>query len=105
MEAERSRYLQLARFDGRGRILDITDPERYPRLFDPSNEDEKSPKYQLNYTRYDTEAHKALVTHRHWIDEDTLSLLCYDIVRGFKGMPRGDGFAPLLDEFKGGRAS
>ena len=94
----------IARVDGRGKILDITDPDPQPLVFDPKAGGFK-PKFIVNYVRYNTELNKAEVTHAHWMDPAALRLLCWDLLTMCKGEKSERGYAPILDEYKGGKPS
>jgi hypothetical protein len=99
-------WLQVARADTKGKIIDFTDPDPEPVLFDPKT-DEHAPKFAINYCAYAAEGSdfKASVQHRHWIDIDTLDLLAWDLLTTRKGEKGEKGYTPILDEFKGGSAA
>lgn len=104
-ETTTRRYLQVARVDSKGKILDFSDPNKFPEVYDPKPDDGErgfSPKFELNYTKYNTETTKAEEKHKHYIDVDVLRLLAWDILHKAKGEKIDDGnYKPLLDEFKG----
>lgn len=99
------RFLQVGRVDSKGKILDFTDPNRFSGIYDPKpgEDEEKSfaPKFELNYTRYNTESQSAEAKHRHYIDVDVMRLLAWDILNGNIGTKGEKGYNPILDEFKG----
>lgn len=98
-------WLQVARADAKGKIIDFTDPDPEPVLYDPK-QDEHAPKFAVNYCAYAAEGteFKSRASHRHWIDVDALDLLAWDLLTTRKGDKTDRGYTPLLDEFKGGRA-
>lgn len=102
--AERQRWFKITRVDTRGKILDLTDPDPFPSLYDMDDERQRKPKFAFNYTLYNIDSFASLETHRHYMDEDVLELLCWDILTTRKGEPTEQGYTPLLQEFKGGPA-
>lgn len=104
-EVKKKRGLKLARVDMKGKILDVTDPDPTPIVFDPNEEGVRSPRFALNYTRYNLESFKSECQHTHWVDSDTLRLLAWDLQTNRKGDKGDKGYTPLLDEYKGGPAT
>ena len=96
--------LQIARVDARGKILDITDPSPMPQVHDPKKKDRegrkaRAPRMEINFCNY---GGNESVTHRHWVDCDTLRLLAWDLVNTQTGDKRGKFYEPILNEYKGG---
>jgi hypothetical protein len=104
MAETKTQWLKVARVDMKGKILDISDPDPMPTMFDPDAEDQRTPKLALNYVRYNTNDFHAECQHRHFVDLDVLDLLCWDILTIRKGDKTERGYTPILDEFKGGPA-
>lgn len=104
-EHKRKRSLKLFRVDMKGKIMDISDPDPNPVVFNPDDEGSRTPRFALNYTRYNLESFKSECNHTHWIDVDTLRLLAWDLQTNRKGEKGDKGYTALLDEFKGGPAS
>lgn len=100
-DESRSKWYKIARADAKGKILDISDPNPEPRLYNPDT-DKYAPKYVVNYVKYDLTTHKSDVSHSHYIDEDALALLAWDLMNGNTGGKGEKGFLPILDEYKGG---
>lgn len=103
-QKEATRWFKVSRVDTRGKILDITDPDPHPTVYDPDDEDSRTPKFAMNYTKYNTSTYQSEITHRHWIDQDNLRLLAYDMLNEVCGIETEKGYKPILDEFKGGSA-
>lgn len=102
--ASEQKWLKVARADSKGKILDLTDPEPLPTLYDMDEEGVRTPKFLINYRRYDTETHKSEKEHKHWIDAAALRVLTYDLATGYVGHQTERGYTPLIQEFKGGPA-
>lgn len=95
---------KIYRVDAKGKVLDFQDFVLYG-LDKRGCLDEG--KIVLNYTEYDVNTHKAMLTLKHYMDIDVARVVFSDILGyRFKKDPKKDGFyLPLLDEFKGGRGS
>ncbi len=104
-ERKTRRGLKLFRCDGKGKIMDVTDPDPTPVLFDPGEEGVRTPRFAFNYTRYNAESFKSECQHTHWVDTDTLRALAWDLQTTRKGDKGEKGYTPVLDEFKGGPAT
>lgn len=97
---ERRAWYKISRVDTKGKILDISDPDPFPKIYDPENEEVRAPKYSLNYTEYDPSTFKSRESHRHWVDEEALDLLAWDLLTNRKG----EAGKPIYEEYKGGPA-
>jgi hypothetical protein len=104
-QQERAKWLKVARLDAMGKILDLTDPDPVPVVFDPDAEGARPPKFALNFVEYDPQTTKSSMQHRHWIDEPDLYLLAFDLLHMRKGDRTEEGrYRPLIHEYKGGSA-
>ncbi len=104
-QSDRVRWLKIARIDTLGKILDCSDPEPTPTLYDPDEEGTRSPKFALNYVEYDPQTTKSTIQHRHWVDEADLYVLATDLLHGRRGDKDAEGrYRPIHQEFKGGSA-
>lgn len=104
-EKRTRRSLKLFRVDGRGKIMDVTDPDPRPTLYNPEEEGSRIPRFAFNYTRYNLESFSSECGHTHWVDVDTLRLLAWDLMTTRKGDKSDKGYTAILEEFKGGPAS
>jgi hypothetical protein len=99
-----NKWLQIARADSKGKILDLTDPDPQPKLYDPEAEESRKPKLALHFVEYDPQTNQANKQHRHFIDLAALRVLSFDLGQGYPGIKGDRGYLPICQEFKGGPA-
>jgi hypothetical protein len=103
-EPKKKRGLKICRVDTKGKIMDVSDPDPIPVVFNPDDDGSRTPKLAFNYTHYNLETNKSECQHTHWVDVDTMRLLAWDLQNTKKGDKGEKGYTAILDEFKGGPA-